>query len=343
MFADSRKVGILAAAGSRKTQQIIDTALATEGRVLIVTYTNENLNQIRRRIESTCGTVPPNIHLLGWFSFLIAHGAKPYQSAVLGQTHVLSGLNFDGDHLKFTKKDAAQQFYLDGSGNLYRKHLADFVVAANTVSEDAVANRIARIYEAVLVDELQDLAGWDLEFLDVLLAADVNLLLVGDPRQHTYSTYPSSKNKKYRGMGIVEWLDERKEVCRRIDRTENYRCHQSICEYADALYPDMPPTTSVGVEDTGHDGVFVIGEADVEDYYVEYRPEVLRQRRDRDTLGLPAFNIGVAKGSTFDRVLIFPTKAMREYAKTRDLSVLTAKAWFYVALTRARHSVAIVV
>jgi DNA helicase-2/ATP-dependent DNA helicase PcrA len=46
---------------------------------------------------------------------------------------------------------------------------------------------------------------------------------------------------------------------------------------------------------TGHDGVFVIKPFDVHEYYEEYRPVVLRDRRTTDTLGLPAMNIGVAK------------------------------------------------
>ena len=53
-------------------------------------------------------------------------------------------------------------------------------------------------------------------------------------------------------------------------------------------------------------------------------------------------NIGVAKGSTFDRVLIFPTNPMRQFLD-EDPSKLKAPERLYVAVTRARHSVAFVV
>ena len=73
-------LAILAAAGSRKTEYIVDSALAiTDGRVLITTYTNENQNQIIRRIEQKAGACPPHIQVMGWFSFLIAQCAKPYR------------------------------------------------------------------------------------------------------------------------------------------------------------------------------------------------------------------------------------------------------------------------
>jgi DNA helicase II / ATP-dependent DNA helicase PcrA len=60
-------------------------------------------------------------------------------------------------------------------------------------------------------------------------------------------------------------------------------------------------------------------------------------------MGLPAMNIGVSKGSTFDRVLIFPTKPMLKYIKSKDLAALPAPERLYVAVTRARYSVAFVV
>jgi DNA helicase-2/ATP-dependent DNA helicase PcrA len=69
----------------------------------------------------------------------------------------------------------------------------------------------------------------------------------------------------------------------------------------------------------------------------------LRYRRTVDTLGHPAINMGEAKGSTFDHVLVFPTKPMRDYLVHRDASRLTTREHLYVAVTRARHSVAFVI
>jgi hypothetical protein len=60
-------------------------------------------------------------------------------------------------------------------------------------------------------------------------------------------------------------------------------------------------------------------------------------------LGLPAMNIGVAKGSTFDRVLIFPTKPMKQYLADGEPTKLRAPERLYVAVTRARHSAAFMV
>ena len=65
--------------------------------------------------------------------------------------------------------------------------------------------------------------------------------------------------------------------------------------------------------------------------------------RSFDTLGLPAMNIGIVKGSTFERVVIFPTRPMKQYLSDGDPSKLKAPESLYVAVTRARYSVAFVV
>lgn len=116
-----------------------------------------------------------------------------------------------------------------------------------------------------------------------------------------------------------------------------------ICDFADALYPHLPGAQSKNEEQTGHDGVFQVPWAEAKEYYARYRPTVLRWNRVANTMGLPAMNIGVAKGRTFDRVLIFPTNPMKEYLKTRDVAVAGDLSKFYVAVTRARFSVTFVV
>ena len=64
---------------------------------------------------------------------------------------------------------------------------------------------------------------------------------------------------------------------------------------------------------------------DVPNTSTKYNPTILRWDKRADTLGLPAMNIGVSKGSTFDRVLIFPTKPITQYLMTRDHNCLKAR------------------
>jgi DNA helicase II / ATP-dependent DNA helicase PcrA len=127
------------------------------------------------------------------------------------------------------------------------------------------------------------------------------------------------------------------------ESTESWRCNQEICCWADAIYPELPATTSRNDARTGHDGVFRVAREDVPAYVERYGPTILRWNRNFDTMGFPAMNIGQSKGSTCDRVLIFPTQPMLQYLRSGDPACLKAPEHLYVAVTRARYSVAFAV
>ncbi len=106
----------------------------------------------------------------------------------------------------------------------------------------------------------------------------------------------------------------------------------------------MPKTTSRNYEKTGHDGIFTISGNDVPQYMIDNNnPKILRWNITSKTLDLPAMNIGNSKGRTFDRVVIFPTQPMKNYLETKNLTVAGDVAKLYVAVTRAKYSVAFVV
>lgn len=334
---------IIAAAGGRKTQGIIDAALSNHtARVLITTYTNQNLNQIRARIQARVGVFPPNVHTAGWFSFLLSQGVRPYQSAVFKTAGLVGGLNFVGKR-PFYARANTRQYYLDSNADVYRDGVADLVCRIDVASGGRVIRRLEQVFDHIFIDEVQDLVGYDLDLLDRLLRSKVAITVVGDPRQHTFATSNVSKNKKYRGAGFVDWINERSDICIQEHRNESHRCQQEICDFASALFPDFPALTSAHADATGHDGIHEVSHFEVLAYVEEHRPQVLRWNKKSNTQGLPALNIGVSKGSTYDRVLIFPTTPMRQYLQHRDPSRLKAPEMLYVAVTRARHSVAFVV
>lgn len=335
---------IIAAAGSRKTQFIVEQALADPSKlVLVTTYTNENLRQLSSRLAHGSGVVPSHITLAGWFSFLMNECARPYQRSVIGQPNLIRSLNFEGSRKRYIPRSQAQQFFLDSNRDIYRNGVSHFVCEAERLTGGLVTKRLSEMFDHIYIDEIQDVVGYDLDFLDCLMNSSLALTVVGDPRQHTYSTNTSARNKKYQGPGLLNWLAERKAKCIIEQRCESFRCNQEICDFADALYPGLPATTSCNTDSTGHDGIFTVPRSQVLDYVRDHDPVVLRHDKNSDTLGLPAMNFGQSKGGTYDRVLIFPTEPMRKYLSSNDLSKVKSKDKFYVAVTRARYSVAFVV
>jgi len=344
MYSRADNTAILAAAGSRKTGFIVDSALAvTSGRVLITTFTDHNQRQIVRRIEQKAGGVPPQISVRGWFSFLIQQCSKPYQRAMTGEPLVISGLNFKGRRSRYTPKGSID-FFLDRNHGMYRDGVSDFVIELNKKTSGAVVRRLERIYTHIFIDEVQDLVGYDLDVLDLLISSKIKLVMVGDPRQHTFSANLGSRNKKYQGVGLLGWFQDRAKSCTIEERNYSYRSNQAICDFADAIYPDFPHTASIDVPQTEHDGVFQIETGCVQNYIARFgKITALRHNKNSPTSGLRAMNFGVAKGSTFERVLIFPTEPILKYLVDREHAALKSPEDLYVAVTRARFSVAFVV
>jgi DNA helicase-2/ATP-dependent DNA helicase PcrA len=199
------------------------------------------------------------------------------------------------------------------------------------------------MYDAIFVDETQDLAGYDFDLLEALMRAGIPMEMVGDPRQGTFRTNESARNRRYCGSGF---LDKAKEweaagLCAVEKQARSYRCNQRICDFADKLYPDFDKTSSLNDKVTGHDGVFMVASKHLDSYTRRYSPQFLRYNRTTDTHGHSAVNFGNAKGMTFARVLIVPHGPIKQYLLSGELSAVEGSlAKFYVAVTRARHSVA---
>lgn len=356
---------IIAAAGSGKTTYLVNKALDQNGSILILTYTLSNEDVIKRRLIQKVGCIPSNITIQTWFSFLLQHGVKPYQGSlneslfdqdIRGMLLVnqQSGIKYrktNGTPIYWGESDL-NRHYFTKDFKIYSDKISKFVCKCNKASNDAVINRLSRIYDHIFVDEVQDLAGHDLEFLKLLFKSSISVLLVGDPRQVTYLTHLERKYKKYQNGKIMDFVKNElgNNIKCFVDETTlnaSHRCSLSICKYASRLYPDLPetiPCSCCRQNGINHKGVFLVKPDDLNIYIQKF--DVMQLRWDRRIDVFPnvrVMNFGEAKGETFDRVLIYPTRDMAEWVEdsSKNLSDGT-RAKFYVALTRARYSAAIV-
>ncbi len=208
------------------------------------------------------------------------------------------------------------------------------------------------MYDHIYVDEVQDLAGHDLELLKLLFKSSTSVLLVGDPRQVTYLTHIERKYAKYQNGNVREFVENElgTRITCEIDESTlgaSHRCNQLICKYSSQLYPDLSETlscTCCSQSNISHQGVFLVKPDDV-DVYIQ-RFDVMQLRWDRRIDVSPnvrVMNFGEAKGDTFDRVLIYLTKDMAKWVADSSTELSDgARAKLYVALTRARYSATIV-
>ena len=346
---------IVAGAGSGKTTFLVNEALKiSDKRVLITTFTDANERGIREKFFECYGCIPANISIMTWFAFLLHHGVRPYQSVIYSKkimgmllVNSKSGLKgtYRGKPFYYGEKDI-EPFYFSKSHKIYSDKIAKFAYRANEITKGLVIDRISRIYPNVFIDEVQDMAGYDLELIRLLHQANINLLMVGDPRQVTYHTHDETMNKRYSDGNIAGYL---RDKCNSaiIDETTlsiSHRNSSLICQLANMVYLNYPKVIGSQRPNTGHDGLFLVSLKEVDKYISMYRPMQLRDKRTVKVSGqAPALNFGDAKGLTFDRVLIYPTKPMLEWIKnSRTDLAAKSRARLYVAITRAKYSVAFV-
>ncbi len=336
---------LVSAAGSGKTTKIVKAAIANPNqRALLTTYTLNNTEEIRKKVIESAGYVPPNLRIMPWFTFLLDELVRPYQNFLYDRRRIEAISMVEGRSAKGIPRKNTTKYYLSNGKDIYTDKISDFICQIDDISDGLVHQRLSEIYDAIYLDEVQDLAGWDLVVLESLLDTPIELSLVGDYRQATFKTNQSGKYSQYSGANIItlfeEW--ERAGRCVLTSNQESYRCNQKICDFADRFFPAAPNTVSKNNKVTGHDGVFFVTSEDVEKYQATYNPQILRFNVRTDCAGFPALNFGDAKGLTFNRVMIFPHGPFKEALKTGDFTELKSLEKLYVGATRARFSVAIV-
>lgn len=172
---------VFAVAGSGKTTQIVES-LDPDKRCLVLTYTEQNLLNLRMKVEDRFGGVPQAMVLSTYFAFLHSFFLRP----LLGLSMPSRGLNFKGPPIFPMIKEERDDHYMDDGRRFYSNRVAKLIVKRGMI--DDARRRIEKYFGLLCVDEVQDFGGHDFNFLEVLFTANVPMLLVGDFHQNTYVT-----------------------------------------------------------------------------------------------------------------------------------------------------------
>ncbi|KLU13908.1 MULTISPECIES: UvrD-helicase domain-containing protein [Xenorhabdus] len=337
----------LAVAGSRKTQGIVEycSDLPKSKHVLVLTYTQRNQHELRHRLSVYAGD-HQGIEVLGWYTFLLRHFAKPFLPFKFPHKRV-QGFHFDARPARMAKGISR---FMDSKGAIYACELGRLAHELISDSKGALLYRLECLYDEILIDEVQDLSGHDWEIIDILLSSSIDVRMVGDIRQSVLSTNPrSSKNKQYAYAEIINWFRERQDkgLLDIVENSKTWRCHENIAVFSDTIFnPNwkFPVTESMNVTITGHDGVFLVQKKHAASYVEQFNPQCLRHSvSSGKEFYFDFLNFKISKGATFERVLILPTDGISKFIQKGEYLAPTPAASFYVAVTRARQSVAIVI
>ena len=347
---------IHACAGSGKTKHVIDHCIqgASDVRRLIITLTTSGQDELERRFQKAvnCSSSIPEVS--GWYAFLLDHIVRPYLPLKFPNQR-LNGFIFDsGDaksSVRFKPKTDARR-YFNEIGMAYKDNLEDLAVSLMDEADGLVENRLGLIYDEIIIDEAQDISRAGLEVVARLLHQDsIRCLLVGDSRQSLLDSSLASKKNKYADrQSLLKWYQQFKdEGCLTItEKVETYRFNKAIASFSDSIFPPsdgFSSTVSLMNERTYHDGVFLVAKEDLMQYATTFEPVILRHSKNswKSQVKLNPINFGVSKGRTYERVMILPTKPIQDFCLLGKYLKDKSACGFYVAVTRAKYSVAIVI
>ena len=349
----------IAAAGSGKTSFIINEVLKNcDERSIITTFTRANESSIRERlIKANKGTIPSHVTIQTWFSFLIEHGIRPYRfwPKRINGMHLVnkaSGVRYYSKNdmpIYWREKDFFDSHYFTPTMDIYSDKLSKLVYRCNEKSKGHVIKRLEKIYHHIYIDEVQDMAGWDLEIIKLIIKSNLRLTMVGDPRQTVYLTHNDRKNPKYDYGKIKEYIKNECSTCNcLIDESTlncSYRNSSDICKLSSKLFPLHLSCSSRLSHTDSHMGIFFIKKQDLQKYYDSYSPLLLRLKSNVPThIDAPSITFGHSKGLEAKHILLYPTKDMLSWLCNQSVNLKGKTcAQLYVGLTRAFFSIGIVV
>jgi DNA helicase-2/ATP-dependent DNA helicase PcrA len=231
---------ILAVAGSGKTSRLV-AGLDEEQRFLVVTYTDLNYDNLRRKIIQRFGYFPANVTLYTYFKFLHGFCYRPFLRSEKNTKGVTFKLPPKFPPYKLTD----DQRYISSGRRLYANRLAKFIEQSNLVC--AVVARIEKYFDVFFVDEVQDFAGHDFNFLMAISAAELRATFVGDFFQHTFDTSRDGNVNVSLHDDYTAYQAKLKAAKLIVDTDSlkrSHRCSKNVCDFI---------TEKVGISIEAHD------------------------------------------------------------------------------------------
>lgn len=370
----------IASAGSGKTSLLIkqvNEELQTDlhsRQIAIITYTVNNQENIRVRLIHEHHGMPVNVSILGWYKFLLDFWIKPFKGTVLSNLfdhHVglqkVDGLSDikhlpDGRTIKIhSKTNDPLEYFTTTKHLIYSDKLSEFAFECYNKNTEDLLSRLGNIFSSIYIDEAQDLSNWDFEILKIIAKnGKPNLIMYGDPRQRTIETSAGTKNKKYNGrpdLYAIEKINQRRHRFIEIDTqtlSKTHRCVEQICAFANKLFPKFVGSHSCSCHKClsrrqnypNAKGMFLVKEENELSYIEKYSPVSLiwNSSSQKKVKTKEYYNYGSSKGLQFDATIIYPTSKLINFISREGIDLPDeTRTKFYVAVTRARYSCAIVV
>jgi DNA helicase-2/ATP-dependent DNA helicase PcrA len=323
---------ILAVAGSGKTYHIVEQLDETK-RCLLITYTINNTENLRKAIIHKFGYIPNNIKVKSYFTFLYSFCFKPFLANDLSSKGIY--WKTPPDYTKKLKR-TDNKFYLLKEKWLFHNRIAKLIIEKSTIT--SVNQRLEKYYDFIFIDEIQDFGGHDFNLLKEISSSNVNMLFVGDFFQHTFDTSRDGNTNSTLHNDFDKYLKSFENIGFNIDKStllKSCRCSKTTCDFI---------REKIGIE------IHSQNNRETEYKLVTDENEAESIFKDDNTVKLflqehykyECFsdNWGSCKGLEFENVCVVINDETLKLYKSNELTKLNPQTRnkFYVACSRAKNN-----
>ncbi|OOF04374.1 hypothetical protein BZG80_08260 [Salinivibrio sp. MA440] len=188
----------IAGAGAGKTYGLAKTliehieACTSHKKTFALTYTNSATAKIEQEIIKQHGFIPSNLCIQTVHSFLLNEIIYPFSSFTLGDVYndasimmLPSYARFKNWHLKRLKDKNV--IHAESVYNIAKQIVDETISKHNNRAKKAKVRRLLAIlgscFDKIFIDEVQDLDKDALRFFEVLGCNDIDVYMIGDPKQ----------------------------------------------------------------------------------------------------------------------------------------------------------------
>lgn len=347
---------ILAVAGAGKTYHICHTINPSK-RNLILAFTHENINNIRKELHDAYGCIPRSTTVTTFDSFVYHDCILPYEPSIAEyfdihrfrscgismmdppkQCIIRRGKKIPNP--KYKKKNCIEH-YLNSEKQYYCATLSELVLQVSSRHLNLlkkVAARLNLFFDCVLIDEFQDFREYNYDLIMALGKSLQNVILVGDYYQHSVlaSNNSGKPYKKRKGeLSYEQFIKELNCAGFEVDLTtlnKSRRCSVDVCQY-------VRNKLGIEISSLGTNTGNVIWVDKNAKEILENQHIVKLVYRDSSKYSFNAINWSYSKGDTLDAVCVILTDKFERLAddkfSTKKISTSTINK-LYVAMTRSR-------
>lgn len=307
-----------AVAGSGKTSYIINQ-LSNNKRFLIITYTTANQENLKEKVINKFGSIPSNIFIYGYFEFLLNFILKPL-------------CPYDVKNFSYDRPNFSIPNPFTSNNSLIYSNRASKYILENLPN---FKRRIEKYFDEVFIDEMQDLASDDFNWMLSLSDLNLPVTLVGDFYQSTFASSSRGNNLKNLYSDFTQYKEKIEDAGFHFDTTtllKSHRCTATVCNY-------IKENVGIEIESANNNTSRIEHITDIEEIKKILENDSIKKLfyQNSKEYRINGDNWGNSKGMTFDHVCVVLNGTTYKKFNSNKLSELASQTLkkFYVACTRS--------